>query len=441
MKSYIYSILFLSLVGQAYGQCFDPGIEIWSDTWRSCQISENPNPARDAGHWIMYDFGETYRLSKTHIWNTNEPGKSDMGFRNVIVDYSQDGETWTELGTYEFPQGTEEAVYGGFEGFDFSDSLAQYVLITAVDNWGHASCSGLAEVKFNLREPGDYTPAEAECTVPEETASFVLSHEIAYIIFEENPLAVEYFFEYRPVGGDWEEMEVEDGEVILFDLEPETTYEYVIYVECSDGTFLESQVFTFTTIAEQLACGTPITSDYFVTNVDDDIYFAFISCNFVPDATMYRMRFRLAGTADDWTVLEGEEPFFDIGFLEEGQEYEYQMSALCPNGWSDYTESFFFSTDEVTGTFTVQLGDVKFDLYPNPARDFVNVRVNSMEAAPTEVLISNLMGQTLYRQNFRLSVGPNTLTLPTDRLGAGIYFVSLVQQNKGVSSQRLIIVD
>ncbi|MEO1713737.1 MAG: T9SS type A sorting domain-containing protein, partial [Bacteroidota bacterium] len=298
-----------------------------------------------------------------------------------------------------------------------------------------------AEVKFNLREPGEYTPAEAECTVPEETASFVLSSEIVYIIFEENPLAVEYFFEYRPVGGDWEEMEVEDGEVILFDLEAETTYEYVIYVEFIDGTFLESQVFTFTTIAEQLACGTPITSDYFVTTVDDDIYFAFISCNFVPDATMYRMRFRLAGTSDDWTVLEDEEPFFDIGFLEEGQEYEYQMSALCPNGWSDYTESFFFSTDEVTGTFTVQLGEVKFDLYPNPARDFVNVRINSMEAAQTEILISNLMGQTLYRQNARLSVGPNTLTLPTDRLGAGIYFVSLVQQNKGVSSQRLIIVD
>ena len=423
------------------GQCFDPGIEIWSDTWRSCQTAPNPNPVRDAGHWIMYDFGEIYRLSKTHVWNTNEPGKSDMGFRNVIVDYSQDGTNWIELGTYEFSQGTEEAIYAGFEGFDFTDSLAQYVLITAVDNWGHPSCYGISEVKFNLREPGDFTPAELECEAPEAAESFVLSHDVVLIFFEENPLATEYSFQYRPVGGDWQDGYAEGGEVILFDLEAETTYEYQIIVECSDGSVYESEIFTFTTIPEQLACGLPLTSDYLILNPDDEIYFAIITCNYVPSATSYKMRFREAGTNDPWTEMENVEPFFEIGFLEEGIEYEYQFSVMCPFGWTDFSESYFFSTEEPSGTFNVRLGEVKFDLYPNPATDFVNVRMNSMETGQAEIMITNTMGQTLYRQPFRLTMGPNTVTLPLDNIGAGIYFVSIVQQNKGVSSQRLIVVD
>lgn len=53
------------------------------------------------------------------------------------------------LGSYEFPQGIGQAIYGGFEGFDFGGEYARYVVITANNNWG-GSCYGLAEVKFNL---------------------------------------------------------------------------------------------------------------------------------------------------------------------------------------------------------------------------------------------------------------------------------------------------
>lgn len=441
MKHLFYSFLFLGFVGQAMGQCFDPGMEIWSDTWRSCQNAPNPNPLRDDGHWIMYDFGEVYRLSKTHVWNTNETGLSEMGFRNVIVDYSVDGQTWEELGTYEFPQGTEEAIYPGFEGFDFTDSLAQFVLITAVDNWGHPSCYGISEVKFNLREPGDFAPAELECEAPEQAESFVLSHDIVLIFFEENPLATEYTFLYRPEGGDWDEGNVENGEVILFNLQPETTYEYQILVECSDGSSYMSEIFTFTTIPVQQGCGVPLTTDYYVLNQIDDIYFAIITCNYVPNATSYRMRFRIADNGGAWTEMENTDPFFEIGFLQEGVEYEYQFSVLCPFGWTEYSDSYYFSTEEPSGSYAIRLGATNFELFPNPASDFVNLKISSMETSQVEILITNMMGQMLYRMPYRLTMGPNTVTVPLNQIGAGIYFVSLVQDQKGVASQRLVVVD
>ena len=133
-----------------YGQCVNTDTDIWKDTWQSCQTTQSPNQNRGVGHWIMYDLGQVFRLSKTYIWNANEVGKTDVGFKNVVVDYSMDGSNWTELGKYEFSEGNGEAVYGGFEAFDFDGKNVRFVLITAIDNWGDSDCSGIAEVKFNI---------------------------------------------------------------------------------------------------------------------------------------------------------------------------------------------------------------------------------------------------------------------------------------------------
>lgn len=130
--------------------CFTPDASIWNNPWLSCQTSANPNTSRGNSHWIRYDFGQVYKLSKMHVWNVNKVGESDKGFREVIIDYSTNGTSWTSLGNFQFTQGTEEGAYSGFEGANFNGINARYVLITAISNWGHASCSGISDVKFNI---------------------------------------------------------------------------------------------------------------------------------------------------------------------------------------------------------------------------------------------------------------------------------------------------
>ena len=83
----------------------------------------------------------------------NKIGESDKGFKNVVVDYSLNGSSWTELGTFQFEQGMEEAIYSGFEGADFGGISARYVLITSLSNWGDNSCSGISDIKFNIAPP------------------------------------------------------------------------------------------------------------------------------------------------------------------------------------------------------------------------------------------------------------------------------------------------
>lgn len=123
----------------------------WFDGWISCEETINPNAVRGPGHWILYDFNQQYTLFEMHVWNTNAPDILDYGLQNVVVDISNDGTTWSEFGSYVFPQGTGDSRYSGVDVMNFDSTNAQYVLITAVDNYG-GSCYGLSEIRIRARD-------------------------------------------------------------------------------------------------------------------------------------------------------------------------------------------------------------------------------------------------------------------------------------------------
>ena len=142
------SILFLLPSYASWAQCYpDRHSTTWYDGWISCEANVNPNAARDISHWILYNFGERYALNKMKIWNTNDPLHLDHGLRNILIDYSIDGSTWTELGSFIISQAEGKSNFEGMDGPDFEGVQAQYVLITAIDNYG-GSCYGLSEVRF-----------------------------------------------------------------------------------------------------------------------------------------------------------------------------------------------------------------------------------------------------------------------------------------------------
>ncbi|MEO0875095.1 MAG: hypothetical protein AAFY48_10860, partial [Bacteroidota bacterium] len=105
-KSVLLPVLMLLGMAQAYGQCADPDASIWENTWHSCEEAASPNSDRGDGHWVQYDFGQIYTLSTTHVWNANAADRLTEGFREVVVDYSLDGEEWLTLDTVSFEQGT-----------------------------------------------------------------------------------------------------------------------------------------------------------------------------------------------------------------------------------------------------------------------------------------------------------------------------------------------
>jgi hypothetical protein len=117
----------------------------------SCQVDQNPNPQRGLTHWILYDFGHTYRIANTRMWNINTPEWLDNGFRDFYIDYSTDGLTWKQLGQFTLERADGTGIYEGSNVTSFGGDTARFVVFTAVDNWG-GECSGFAEVKFEVLE-------------------------------------------------------------------------------------------------------------------------------------------------------------------------------------------------------------------------------------------------------------------------------------------------
>jgi hypothetical protein len=114
---------------------------------------------RGESHWILYDLGDRHELHNTQIWNYNVSNNLSVGMTNVAIDYSLDGNTWTEYGSYNWPLANGSDSYGGFAGPNLNGTYARYVLITSLD--AGSSCKGLGKVAFTAVQcPMSGTPCD-----------------------------------------------------------------------------------------------------------------------------------------------------------------------------------------------------------------------------------------------------------------------------------------
>jgi len=120
--------------------------------------------------WIEYTFDKEYKLHELWVWNANSELEVYMGFgaKDVMIEYSTDGETWTQLENVpEFTQGTGKATYTANTIVDFGEVLAKYVRLTVNDNFGATAMTSLSEVRFF------YTPVQAFGPDPADGATGV----------------------------------------------------------------------------------------------------------------------------------------------------------------------------------------------------------------------------------------------------------------------------
>ena len=86
---------------------------------------------------------------------------------------------------------------------------------------------------------------------------------------------------------------------------------------------------------------------------------------------------------------------------------------------------------------------IKFieNLYPNPAanREYVNLTVRLKSPGETTIIITDFTGKTLSRNRLFLSSGQTKITIPVNRLSAGIYVVTLHDQQGRVDTRQLVI--
>ena len=64
-------------------------------------------------------------------------------------------------------------------------------------------------------------------------------------------------------------------------------------------------------------------------------------------------------------------------------------------------------------------------VYPNPATSVLNVEVNASQSSDVNMSVFNIMGQKVAEKNGNISTGINTLSINTNELSSGVYFVTV----------------
>ncbi|MBM4091756.1 MAG: glycosyl hydrolase [Planctomycetes bacterium] len=105
--------------------------------------------------WIRFDFAEPNGLDEINIWNHNQAGLTDRGFRQTVIYGSADGSSWRRLVSVDLAQGGSDAHSVAIS----SDTPLRAVILAAESNYGSAYY-GLSEVKFirHRKVPPDEVP-------------------------------------------------------------------------------------------------------------------------------------------------------------------------------------------------------------------------------------------------------------------------------------------
>jgi hypothetical protein len=354
--------------------------------------------------WIEFEFPSVQKVYEMWVWNSNEGLEKSigLGFKNVTIEYSVDGNDYTTLGTtHEFTQAPGTADYAHNTTIDMEGVAAKYVKLTANSNFKSILKQyGLSEVRFfsipvQAREP---SPAVGAADVGLDlTLSFRAGREAAKhdVYFSEDlqavadgtaavttvtetgygPLALDlgktYFWRVDEVN-DTETPGLWQGNIWYF-----TTQEYFVLDDFEGYDATENQIWY--TWKDGLGYGTPDTPPYYAGNgsgaaVGDETTESFTEETIVhggkqsmplaynnnkqgylnySEATMTLSSYR------DWTVKGVKELSLwfrgspgSVGSFAEGPAGTYTMTASGTDIWYAYDE-FHFAYKQLSGVGSI----------------------------------------------------------------------------------------
>lgn len=132
------------------------------DMWVGTPVGNEPV-------YVEYEFDSACKLYELHVWNFNMAFESlfGFGFKDVTVEYSEDGVEWMLLGDVQFAQATGRSDYTANTIVDMQGVCAKHVRLTANSAYGTMGQFGLSEVRFL------YLPVQARQPQPADGAENV----------------------------------------------------------------------------------------------------------------------------------------------------------------------------------------------------------------------------------------------------------------------------
>jgi len=135
---------------------------------RSTQYVSGYGAPNDETPLVHFDFGSVRTVNQFHVWNYNEPSYTWRGFRDVTLQFSNDGLRWATVPERQtFQQATGSDSYAGQRivlARPISARFVRFVCNSTWRNWGGtaADVAGLGRVRFFEGGTPTAQPAEVE---------------------------------------------------------------------------------------------------------------------------------------------------------------------------------------------------------------------------------------------------------------------------------------
>jgi hypothetical protein len=211
----------------------------------------------------------------------------------------------------------------------------------------------------------------------------------------------------------------------LTSLAPGSTYDWRVGTDCS----APAAAVSFTTQAAPSGC--QAATGLGVSNLTKTA--ARLTWGAVPGAQSYSVKFHKVG-ANNWTNYNNiSGTYKDVTGLTGSSTYEFKLTTKCSGGnTSDFSILYSFTTP---AAMEEMLGGEAVALYPNPAKDILNINVtgwNADDAGMGEIY--NIQGAKL--KSFNVRAGVNNISL--DNMADALYMVYIKKDGQNTIVQKFI---
>jgi len=126
-----------------------------------------------------------------------------------------------------------------------------------------------------------------------------------------------------------------------------------------------------------------------------------------------------------YIVNNGKTETYPLAEQESGYDYYWSVRAFNGADTSNWAETRSFY---ISGTGVNDLGIINnINLYPNPAKTYINVSFNVKQATELSWIITDVLGQNINEESFQIQTGLFSRDIDVADLNKGIYFLEITQ--------------
>lgn len=244
--------------------------------------------------------------------------------------------------------------------------------------------------------------------------------------------AASYNVRYRVTGtATWINLNTSNTSATISGLLPASAYEWQVQGVClSSNTTTALSAWSalafFQTLAASNNCPSPVNLS--VTGVSQQG--ALLNWSAVPNALSYNVRYRNTNSTT-WITTTSTTNFKQIGGLQPGQAYVWQVQAVCSN----LNGTAITSAWSALHTFTTPLLGFA---NPNPADNNTVVNFIAEKEEYVSVELRDIIGSLISSRQHAASVNSNEITINTESLRDGIYYIKVISST-GIQTIRLVV--